>query len=92
MHGAVLYPEPQIDRSLFTTTEATQGVIYGLCSETLKMFTQGSGNKTTGGDFELRDVGRLPYQELFRTEYVLSMGAYSSDLRRNFTVTGTANP
>ncbi len=37
-------------------------------------------------------MGRLPYQELFRTEYVLSMGAYSSDLRRNFTVTGTANP
>lgn len=92
MHGAVLYPEPQMDRSLFVTPDATEGVIYGLCSDTLKMFTQGSGNKTTGGDFELRDVGRLPYQELFRTEYVLSMGAYSTDLRRNFTVTGTANP
>jgi hypothetical protein len=87
-----LYPEPQIDRSLFATPDATEGIIYGLCSETLKLFTQGSGSKTTGGDFELRDVGRLPYQELFRTEYVLSMGAYCTDLRRNFTVTGTANP
>ncbi len=92
MHGAVLYPEPQMDRSLFGTAEAQQGVIYGLHSDCLKMFTQGSGPKTTGGDFEMRDVGRLPYQELFRTEFVLSAGVYCTDLRRNFTVTGCANP
>jgi len=92
MHGAILYPEPQMDRSLFVTPEALEGVIYGLHSDALKMFTQGSGPKTTGGDFEMRDVGRLPYQELFRTEFVLSAGVYATDLRRNFAVTGCANP
>jgi hypothetical protein len=91
--NATLYPEPQMDRTAFSTTAATEGVIYGLKSDSLNLFTQGSdSSKETKGDFEHRVVGRLPFQELFREEYVVSMGFYSDDLRCNFATTGAANP
>lgn len=88
-----LFPEPQIERSLFTTANAQNGVVYGLKSETLHLFTQGASmDKETRGDFDMRHPGRIGYQELDRHEIVVSMGAYCDDLRCNFAVTGTATP
>ena len=91
--NATLYPEPQMDRTAFTTAAAQEGVIYGLKSDSLHLLTQGSdSSKETKGDFDHRVVGRLPHQELYREEYVTSMAFYSDDLRCNFAVTGAANP
>ena len=90
---ATLYPEPTIDRSLFVTPNAQLGVVYGVKSDTLNLFTQGSAaDKETAGDFEMRYEGRIGYQELDRHEIVTSMGFWCDDLRCNFAATGTAIP
>lgn len=91
--NATMYAEPYIVRSKFVTPNAQQGVCYGLHSASLHVFTQGSDAKMeTGGDFAHRGPVRLPNQDMWRYEYVLSMGLYSDNLRCNFAVTGGAQP
>lgn len=91
--NASFYPEPYIDRTLFLTPDALQGVIYGVHSASLHIYTQGSdATRETNGDFAHRGPTRLPNQDMWRYEYILSMGLYSDNLRCNFATTGGANP
>lgn len=89
---ATFYPEPYIVRADFSTSEALDGVIYGLHTADLYCYTQGTSEKETGGDFDHRGPIRLPHQDMYRYELVLSMGLFSDNLRRHFAVTGGATP
>jgi hypothetical protein len=92
-HDAVFYPEPYITRADFVTAAAQAGVIYGVNTSLLSLRTQGSDAKMeTGGDFAHRGPTRLPTQDMFRYEYILSLLIHTRDLRRHFSVTGGANP
>ena len=89
--SAIFYPEPFIDRTAFLDPDALLGVIYGIHSASMNLYTAGTdASRETGGDFAARDPFRLPHQEMFRYELVLSMGMYCDNLRRNFAVTGGA--
>lgn len=91
--NATMYPEPHIDITRFTTPNATLGVLYGIHSASLHVYTQGSdGKMETDGDFAHRGPTRLPNQDMWRYEYILSMGIYSDNLRCNLAVTGGAQP
>lgn len=92
-HDAIFYPEPYIVRADFTTTNATAGVVYGIHSDCLHMYTIGSdSSKETNGDFAVRDAMRLPFQDINRYEIVFAAGMYCDNLRKMFSVTGGANP
>ena len=80
-----------MERSKFVTAEALQGVIYGVHSSSLHCYTTGTDSqKETDGDFAHRGPIRLPNQDMWRYELVLSMGLYTDNLRCNFAVTGGA--
>lgn len=90
---AVFYPEPYIDIAGFGTPAAQAGVIYGINTSKLHLRTQGSDSKMeTDGDFAHRGPIRLPNQDMWRYEYVLSLLIHTTDLRKHFSVTGGANP
>lgn len=91
-HDAIFYPEPYIVRSDFTAANPMAGVVYGINSSTLNCYTSGTGSLETSGDFAARGPIRLPNQDMNRYEYILSMGLYCDNLRKNFSVTGGANP
>jgi len=92
-HDAIFYPEPYIVRSNFSTTNALAGAIYGMNSSTFNCYTMGTDSKMeTSGDFAARGPIRLPNQDMWRYEYILSMGLFCNNLRKNFSVTGGANP
>lgn len=87
--GLKMFMEPSIRLVDFTTPSATEGVIYGACSETQKLWTQG-GAQNGGGWFTEEKPRRLPFQPLMRYETNLVIGGTCSSLQRNFTVTGGA--
>jgi hypothetical protein len=90
--GATWYPEQYMVPASFTTTAATEGVIYGLHTSYLHCYTQGSDAKQeTNGDFAFKGPIALPTQDMSRFQYVLAMGMYSDNLRCQFAVTGGAN-
>mgnify|MGYP003111188717 FL=1 len=93
--NAVMYPEQYIVPANFITPAATEGVCYGIHSSTWKLFTMGGsmgGADATKGFFDSRGPVRLPTQDMWRYEYVLSLGMYCDQLRCNFAVTGGGNP
>lgn len=85
-----IYSEQHIVPSEFVSERAKAGVMYGLNSRTMKMYTKGDNQKTTDGWFAHRKPHRAERQEVFIYETVIHVGMYCFDLRRNFTVTGTA--
>jgi len=69
------------------------GAIYMINTNTWHAFTMGHDSKLeTNGDFAVRGPFRLPEQDLFRYEIVLSMGINTTQLRCNGAVAGTAIP
>lgn len=69
------------------------GLIYMLNTNTWHGFTMGHDSQLeTTGDFAVRGPFRLPEQDLFRYEIVLSMGINTTQLRCNGAVVGTAIP
>ena len=88
---ATMYIEEFLDpsASVFTTTNAQNGVIYGLKSSTWHTYTLGSDDKMeTKGDFSVRGPLRRPDMDAHQFEYVLYMGMYCDFLAANFAVTG----
>lgn len=90
--NAIFYPEQYIDIANMVTPEAILGVIYGIHSAHMHCYTAGTSEKETNGDFAHRGPIRLPHQDMWRYEYVLSMGLYCKQLRCQFAVTGGAQP
>ena len=89
---AMMYLEEKIDPSGFTGA-AADGVCYGINSSTWNAFTVGHGGPTQNkGFFSVRGPFRIPDQELWRYEIVLSMGMWCSNLRANFAITGGDTP
>ena len=85
-----IYSEVHIKPDDFQSTNAQKGVMYGLNTRTWKMYTKGDNEKTTDGWFAHRKAHRADRQEVWIYETVVHCGMYCFDLRRNFTVTGTA--
>ena len=86
---ATMFIEEFLDPSAFTTTAATNGVIYGLKSSTWHMYTLGQDDSMeTKGDFSVRGPLRRPDMDAHQFEYVLNMGMYCDFLAANFAVTG----
>lgn len=92
--GATWYIDDAIDISdtaAFTTAAARQGVIYGLNTDCWHAYSVGhDASMETKGLFATRPPIRLPNQEVWRFETVLSMGMYCDQLRSNFVATGGA--
>lgn len=87
--SAEFFHDPQIKLSAFSTTAATEGVIYMLCTNDWYIFYQGSGAKeATDGNFAAREPYRIPKTELLSYEFVLSMGMYTDNLRSQGVITG----
>jgi len=85
-----IYSEVHIKPSDFATPNAQKGVMYGLNTQTWRMYTKGDNEKTTNGWFAHREAHRADRQEVFIYETVVHLGMYCFDLRRNFVVTGAA--
>lgn len=85
-----IYSETHIKPADFVNENAQKGVMYGLNTRTWKMYTKGDNEKTTDGWFAHRKAHRADRQEVWIYETVVHAGMYCFDLRRNFTVTGTA--
>lgn len=88
---ATMFIEEFLDpaASTFTTSDAQNGVIYGLKSSTWHMYTLGQDDSMeTKGDFSVRGPLRRPDMDAHQFEYVLNMGMYCDFLSANFAVTG----
>jgi len=91
---ADFYLDDSIDTSssLFSS-DAQDGIIYGLKTPTWNLFTMGhDSSRETKGDFALRGPFRIPDQDIYRYELVLMMGLHTTQLRSNFVVTGGGTP
>jgi hypothetical protein len=89
--NATMYLDREIVTSRFTTAAPLLGVMFGIHSSTWKLFSQGSdSNMETIGDFSFRGPDYLITQDMWRYQYVLSLGIYCDNLRCNFAVTGGA--
>ena len=89
--GATFYADQYIDpaAAVNAATPAANGLIYGIHSSTWHMYTMGhDAGMETKGDFAQRGPIRHPTQDMWRYEFVLSMGMYCDNLRCNFAVTG----
>ena len=96
--GATFYSDQYIDvtSAAISTRDpgavaspAANGLIYGIHSSTWHMYTMGhDAGMETKGDFAQRGPIRHPTQDMWRYEFVLSMGMYCDNLRCNFAVTG----
>lgn len=89
--GATFYADQYIDptAAAFAGTPAANGLIYGIHSSTWHLYTMGhDAGMETKGDFAQRGPIRHPTQDMWRYEFVLSMGMYCDNLRCNFAVTG----
>jgi len=92
---AKMYLEDSIDTSAtaYSGSAAANGVFYMLNTATWELFIKGhDSGMETKGDFEMRGPFRIPDQDAWRTEYVLSMGLHTISLRHNAVVTGGATP
>jgi hypothetical protein len=89
---AEFYVEPELDTQLGTfTTSNDTGLIYFLKSDTWHLYTQGEDTgMETKGDFAFRGPVKVPGQDAWEWEIVLSMQAYCDRLNANGVVTGTA--
>tara|TARA_R110002051_G_scaffold265241_1_gene325153 strand:+ start:55 stop:870 length:816 start_codon:yes stop_codon:yes gene_type:complete len=92
---AEFYVEPELDYTLsqFTTTSSPVGVIYMLKADTWHLYNQGEDSgMETKGDFAFRGPVKVPGQDAWEWEIVLSMQMYCDRLNANGVVSGTANP
>tara|TARA_R110002020_G_scaffold21899_2_gene74343 strand:+ start:1149 stop:2237 length:1089 start_codon:yes stop_codon:yes gene_type:complete len=91
---AEFYVEPELNTSLstFTTTSvAGNGLVYMLKSDTWHLYTMGEDTgMETKGDFAFRGPVKVPGQDAWEWEIVLSMQAYCDRLNANGVVAGTA--
>ena len=93
--SADFFLEDSLDVSAgaFTTPAAQRGVIYFMKTASWHAYTLGhDSSKETKGDFAVRGPFRIPEQDLWRYEIVLSMGLHTNQLRTNGVVTGCATP
>lgn len=92
--GATMHLEHEIKTGAsgsFSSSAPQNGVVYGIHSGTWHLFSQGSDAKMeTAGDFAFRGPDYLVTQDMWRYQYVLSLGMYCDNLRCNFAVTGGA--
>ena len=89
---AEFYVEPELDYTASTFTSRT-GVIYMLKADTWHLYNQGEDSgMETKGDFAFRGPVKVPGQDAWEWEIVLSMQMYSDRLNANACVAGTANP
>ena len=94
--GATFYSDQYIDVTSAAISQrggvaspAANGLIYGIHSSTWHLYTMGHDSMMeTKGDFAQRGPIRHPTQDMWRYEFVLSMGMYCDNLRCNFAVTG----
>tara|TARA_R110000824_G_scaffold66842_3_gene173249 strand:- start:42 stop:1118 length:1077 start_codon:yes stop_codon:yes gene_type:complete len=87
---AEFYVEPELDYSLSTFSSRT-GVIYFLKSDTWHLYTMGEDSgMETRGDFAFRGPVKVPGQDAWEWEIVLSMQMYCDRLNANGCVDGTA--
>tara|TARA_R100001082_G_scaffold104280_1_gene75504 strand:+ start:1481 stop:2563 length:1083 start_codon:yes stop_codon:yes gene_type:complete len=88
---AEFYVEPELDTSASTFT-SRNGVIYFLKSDSWHIYTQGEDSgMETRGDFAMRGPTKVPGQDAWEWEIVLSMQMYCDRLNANGVVDGTAN-
>lgn len=88
--GCMMFAEPHINIANFTTAAAQNGIAYLMHTATWHLYSRGTNEKTTKGFFANRKPFRLPTQDVYRYEMVLSLGLYCDELRRNGVVTGGA--
>ena len=89
------YVEPMLDTSLTTyfTSSAVQnnGLVYFLKTDTWHIYTMGEDTgMETKGDFAFRGPVKVPGQDAWEWEIVLSMQAYCDRINANGVVAGTA--
>ena len=92
---AEFYVEPSLDTNLaqFSSSSVTggRGCIYFLKSDTWHLYTMGEDSSMeTKGDFAMRGPVKVPGQDAWEWEIVLSMQAYCDRLNANGVVAGTA--
>jgi len=93
--GAKMYSEAYIKPADISGSnpDAQNGIAYFINPATWHLFTMGhNSGMETKGDFEARGPIRHPTQDLWRYEWVLSMGMYCDNLRLNGVLTGGATP
>ena len=95
---AEYYVESALDPSLSSFTSgvvsgAGQGLTYFLKSDTWHMYTLGEDTgMETKGDFAIRGPTKVPGQDAWEWEIVLSMQLYCDRLNANGVCSGTADP
>ena len=92
---AEFYVEPELDYTLsqFTGGTSPVGVVYMLKADTWHLYNQGEDSSMeTKGDFAFRGPVKVPGQDAWEWEIVLSMQMYCDRLNANGVVSGTANP
>ena len=88
---AEFYVEPELDYSDDAFSSRT-GVVYFLKSDSWHLYTQGEDSgMETKGDFSFRGPVKVPGQDAWEWEIVLSMQMYCDRLNANGCVDGTAN-
>ena len=91
---AEFYVEPELDTTLSqfsTSSVSSNGAIYYLKSDSWHIYTQGEDTgMETKGDFAFRGPVKVPGQDAWEWEIVLSMQMYCDRLNANGAVAGTA--
>ena len=88
------YVEPMLDTSLsdyFSAPALNNGLVYFLKTDTWHIYTMGEDTgMETKGDFAFRGPVKVPGQDAWEWEIVLSMQAYCDRINANGVVAGTA--
>ena len=91
---AEFYVEPDLDTTLSqfsTSAVSSKGCVYFLKSDSWHIYTQGEDTgMETKGDFAFRGPVKVPGQDAWEWEIVLSMQLYCDRLNANGVVAGTA--
>lgn len=89
--NGMMYRDPHITPSAFSTANATEGVTYGLHTASWNVFYHGSAKGQGDGNFSLYREGPDNDHDMWKYWFLLSMGMYCDKLRSNFVVTGGNN-
>lgn len=93
---ADFWAEPAIDITdtvAFSAAVCQEGVIYGLCTDDWEMFSIGNNSKlATSGNWETEGPIRIPDQDMWQYRIVNYSNINCQQLRRQFELTGGANP
>ena len=89
---AEFYVEPGLDPTDTDVFTSRDGVIYFLKTDTWHLYTQGEDSgMETKGDFAFRGPVKVPGQDAWEWEIVLSMQMYCDRLNANGCIDGTSN-